>query len=150
MGKRGPKAQPPELRMLTGVHPEKINEDRPRTSGEAQRPAHLSEDAAWLWDRLVASFPPEMLTTADEPLFASFCEAWALHKEATQRVREGGAITVTANGNQIQNPWLAVMNRQAEIMAKLASRFGLSPSDRNGIRLPKPNKGAGKWKGLIG
>lgn len=91
-----------------------------------------------------------MVTAADVPLLAAFCEAWALHKEASAMVHDLGAVIATAQGNLIQNPWLSILNRQAEIMAKVGSRFGLSPSDRNGIKLPEKPK-SGKWApGLIG
>ncbi|HOI96243.1 MAG TPA: phage terminase small subunit P27 family [Syntrophobacter fumaroxidans] len=151
MGKRGPAPKPAEIRILEGNRGRlPINDNRPRPTGKASCPKHLPLDAKREWRRIVGSLPPGMVTAADVPLLAAFCVAWALHKEASAHIQAESAVILSKNEQPYQNPWLSILNRQAEIMAKLGSRFGLSPSDRNGIKLPEKPK-SGKWApGLIG
>lgn len=148
MGRRGPKARPPELRVLEGVHLERVNHDRPQVTGEADCPDHLPDEAKAEWARLMASWPPGFIAPTDRAALATYCTAWALHKDALEKLSIAGSVVKTKDGNVIQNPWLAIVNKQATIMATYASRFGLTPSDRNGVRAPEARKES-KWAGLI-
>ena len=59
--------------------------------------------------------------------------AWAIHKraaleisapdfEAVYEMKESGAL--------VQNPWVAILNKQAMILASLGDRLGLDPKSR--------------------
>lgn len=151
MGRRGPAPKPDTMKILEG-NPGKrqLNMERPEPTGKASCPASLSLEAKREWRRIVGNFPPGMVTAVDVPLLASFCEAWALHKKASERLQVEGEVIESKDGNPYQNPWLSIRNKQVEIMVKIGSRFGLSPSDRNSIKLPDKPKEASKWAGLIG
>ena len=40
-------------------------------------------------------------------------------------------------GYPIQSPYVAIANRQAEIMMRIASEFGFTPASRSRIAVPK-------------
>jgi phage terminase small subunit len=42
------------------------------------------------------------------------------------------------NGYPIQSPYIAIANRQAEIMMRIASEFGFTPASRSRIATPSP------------
>lgn len=43
-------------------------------------------------------------------------------------------------GFPIQSPYLAIANRQAEIMMRIASEFGFTPASRSRISTPEPRE----------
>jgi P27 family predicted phage terminase small subunit len=79
-----------------------------------------------------------LLTTVDTALLSTYCQAYGFWKEATAMVNRLGMVTKTSNGNFIQNPFLAIVNKQAAIMVKIASEFGLSPSSRSRLDVSDP------------
>jgi len=64
----------------------------------------------------------------------AYCVAYGRWVEAEKIVADKGAVLKTANGNLIQNPYLAVANRAMDNMRKLAQEFGMTPSAR--VTLP--------------
>ena len=152
MGARGPKPKPTQLRVLEGnPGPAPIADGEPRPAGAPECPAYLSNDARTKWRDIMASVPPGMITIADAPLLEAFCEAWATFKQASERLNAnrgdlfGDAL---APGGR-PSPYLAIRSEAARTMASLATRLGLSPADRQGLKLGTP-KDSGKWAGLIG
>ena len=92
-----------------------------------------------------------MITVADAPLLEAFCEAWATFKQASERLNTAPA-TSSAIGSPTggrPSPYLKIWTEAARTMASLATRLGLSPADRNGLKLGTP-KDSGRWGGLIG
>jgi len=152
MGARGPKPKPTQLRVLEG-NPGRlpINQAEPVPQGAATCPDYLSEDAKGKWREIMDSVPPGMITLADAGLLEAYCEAWALHKRATEELRNTkdlfGDSLVTRSGKP--SPYLRIRNDAAKTMASLATRLGLSPADRNGLKLGVP-KERNKWAALIG
>ena len=45
-----------------------------------------------------------------------------------------------AAGYPVQSPYLAIANRQAEIMMRIASEFGFTPASRSRISTPDPEE----------
>ena len=48
-------------------------------------------------------------------------------------VQKHGAMIKSPNGFPIQSPYLSHLNRQAEIMTRIASEFGFTPASRSRI-----------------
>jgi phage terminase small subunit len=44
------------------------------------------------------------------------------------------------SGYPVQSPYLAIANRQAEIMMRIASEFGFTPVSRSRISAPDPQE----------
>jgi P27 family predicted phage terminase small subunit len=61
---------------------------------------------------------------------------YALWAEATEAIQKSGAMIKSPQGFPIQSSYLAIANRQAEIMMRIASEFGFRPASRSRIAAP--------------
>ncbi len=78
-----------------------------------------------------------LITRADRALFTAYCETWARYVQAVKQVEKEGLTAVTDKGNVIQHPAVGVANKQKAELRRLAQEFGLSPSSRTRIEVPK-------------
>jgi P27 family predicted phage terminase small subunit len=67
---------------------------------------------------------------------ACYCNAYALWAEAIEAIQKYGTMVKSPSGYPIQSPYLAIANRQTEIMMRIASEFGFAPASRNRISAP--------------
>jgi len=148
MGKRGPAPKPTALKVIEGNPSRRpLNSAEPRPSGEAQPPAHLTDEARAIWARIVGSMPPGLYTVADEPALAAFCGAVALHRQAGRELAADGRLLVDGKAN----PLLRVMAELLRTMATLSGRLGLSPADRTRLCQPNSpgNEPGNRWAALL-
>ena len=115
-----------------------MNEHEPRPDvAIPECPSELSPLARKEWDRLVGELCAlRMLTNLDRAALAAYCGAYALWAEATEAIQKYGAMIKSPQGFPIQLPYLAIANRQAEIMMRIASEFGFTPASRSRIVAP--------------
>ena len=136
---RGRRPTPTRLKMLTG-NPGKrpLNSDEPRPEANIPEcPPELGPLAKQEWDRLVNELAVlRLLTNLDRAALAAYCGAYALWAEATAQIQKYGAMIKSPTGFPIQSPYLAIANRQAEIMMRIASEFGFTPASRSRIATP--------------
>jgi P27 family predicted phage terminase small subunit len=136
---RGRRPKPTRLKLLTG-NPGKrpMNHDEPRPEAAIPEcPPELSPLARKEWDRLVGELSSlRMLTNLDRAALAAYCGAYALWAEAMEAIQKYGAMIKSPQGFPIQSPYLAIANRQAEIMMRIASEFGFTPASRSRIATP--------------
>lgn len=152
MGRRGPAPKPADIRELEG-NPAKrpIVTDRVRATGEPEPPAYLDAYARKVWGRIIGSLPPQLFATADEALLASYCTAASLHRKAAIALRKEGLVVTGASGAPYQNPWISIVNTQAQRLATLGTQLGLSPAARNALVAPEADEPGpeSKFKGLV-
>jgi len=151
MGERGPKAKPTHLRILEG-NPgrQPINDAEPQPSGAPICPEYLSEDAKRKWAEIMESIPPGMITRADAALLEAYCEAYAVHKGASEKLNSSKDLlgdNLLVNGKP--SPYLRMRNEAARQLATLGTRLGLSPADRSGLKIGSPKGRGSKWAGLV-
>ena len=154
MGKRGPKPKLAALSKLDG-NPGKrvIEESGIEALGEPFIPEHLSDDARGCIEVIKASMPSTVYSALDSFLLSAFVTAWALHKLAAHKINDPSfehVITVGDNGAEAQSPWLAILNKQAALMASLGDRLGLDPKSRAALKLPGAKQKKSKFAGLLG
>jgi len=139
---RGRRPKPTRLKMLTG-NPGKrpLNPDEPRPEANIPEcPPELGPVARAEWDRLVVELAAlRLLTNLDRAALAAYCGAYALWADATAHIEKYGAMIKSPQGFPIQSPYLAIANRQAEIMMRIASEFGFTPASRSRIAAPAPS-----------
>jgi P27 family predicted phage terminase small subunit len=75
-------------------------------------------------------------TGAKADMSSLSCGAYALWADATVQIEKYGAMIKSPTGFPIQSPYLAIANRQAEIMMRIASEFGFTPASRSRIATP--------------
>ena len=97
-------------------------------------PSELGSLARQEWDRIVGELTSlGVLSIFDRGPLAAYCNAYALWIDAAEAVQKFGAMIKSPNGYPIQSPYLATVNRQAEIMLRIASEFGFTPASRSRI-----------------
>lgn len=100
-------------------------------------PDILSPLARLEWERLSAELAKlNLITHLDRGALATYCGAYALWAEAMEQIQKYGTIVKSPTGYPIQSPYLAIANRQAEIMIRVAAEFGFTPASRSRISSP--------------
>ena len=88
------------------------------------------------WKRLAKELADlGLLTRIDRGQLAAYCQAHALWVEAVQALGRYGAMVKSPNGYPMQSPYVAVANKQVDIMVRIAAEFGMTPSSRTRIRI---------------
>lgn len=160
MGQRGPKPQPPQLKLIAGNpgrRPIDLDAGVNPTVGIPPCPGHLSIEAKAEWKRLAPQLEALRLITAlDMAVFAMYCQAYGRWSFAEKRIKElnqkadaaakaaavageiiagnarryPGLVQLTPSEFEQQSVWLQVANKAMEQAIKYAAEFGLSPSMR--------------------
>jgi P27 family predicted phage terminase small subunit len=138
---RGRKPRPTHLKAITG-NPGKrpLNDAEPRPEiAIPDCPPELSERARIEWNRLVGELSKlRLVTNLDRAALAAYCSSYALWAEANEAIQKYGAMVKSPSGFPIQSPYVAIANRQAEIMLRISAEFGFTPAARGRISAPKP------------
>jgi P27 family predicted phage terminase small subunit len=112
------------------------NEPRPEPALPSC-PDVLSPLARLEWERLCAELAKlNLITHLDRGALATYCGAYALWAEAMEQIQKFGTIVKSPTGYPIQSPYLAIANRQAELMIRVAAEFGFTPASRSRIAAP--------------
>jgi P27 family predicted phage terminase small subunit len=135
---RGRKPLPSNVVRLRG-NPGKrrLNHAEPRPAPRVPMcPACLGDEARKEWKRLTRELAGlGLLTGLDRGLLAAYCQAHALWVEAVSSIERYGTMIKSPNGFPMQSPYVAVANKQVEIMVRIASELGMTPSSRTRIRV---------------
>lgn len=133
---RGRRPKPTRLKVLTGnpgKHPLNDREPEPEPA-IPDCPPELGPVAKREWDRLVGELGKlRILTNLDRAALGAYCGAYALWAEATEQIEKYGSMVKSPSGYPQQSPYLAIANRQTEIMMRIASEFGFTPASRSRI-----------------
>jgi P27 family predicted phage terminase small subunit len=76
-----------------------------------------------------------ILTELDRAALAAYCQSYGRWVEAERTLQETPMLLKLPSGSVQQNPWLAISNKQLELMHKFLSEFGLSPVSRSRVSL---------------
>jgi P27 family predicted phage terminase small subunit len=135
---RGRKPLPSNVVRLRG-NPGKrrLNDAEPQPVAKAPAcPPCLGEEASKEWQRLAKELAElGLLTGLDRNLLAAYCQAHALWVEAVASIGRYGTMVKSPNGYPMQSPYVAVANKQVEIMVRIAAELGMTPSSRTRIRV---------------
>jgi P27 family predicted phage terminase small subunit len=136
---RGRRPKPTRLKVLTGnpgKRPLNMSEPKPEPI-IPQCPSVLGPVARAEWERLCKELVAlRLITQLDRAALAAYCGAYELWAEATEAIQKYGSMVKSPSGYPIQSPYVAVANRQAEIMMRIASEFGFTPASRSRIATP--------------
>jgi len=164
---QGRKATPTALKELHG-NPGKraLPIDEPEGVGDLWAPpSWFDDDQREQWNYAIDHAPPGLLTGTDRETLAIWCVACVEWAKAAMEVRRLGqvvktaaltttnsktGVTTTSGGNAIQNPFMAVMNKQAMIMLKAGSEMGFSPAARASLGASAPEFDHGQATGRTG
>lgn len=130
-----------------------IEESGIEALGEPFVPEHLSDDARGCIEVIKQSMPTNIYSALDSFILSAFATSWALHKLAAHKINDPGfehVYEVGDAGAQAQSPWIAILNKQAALMASLGDRLGLDPKSRAALKLPGAKQKKSKFEGLLG
>jgi len=94
---------------------------------------------------------PRLLHAGRCAPLGGIAEAWATHKAAAdglRRDRDLFGARLVHDGRA--SAYVRIMAEAARTMASLATRLGLSPADRVGLKAGANQERTSKWAGLIG
>lgn len=144
---KGRKPKPSYLRVLDGNAGKRpINPDEPQPVGDLEAhapPAWLSQPQKDGWRFAMRHAPPGMLKRLDQSILTVWVVAEERHQDAAQKVSQLGSLLKGKTGTPYQNPYLAIMNKQAAIMMKAAAELGFTPSSRSRVKVEPPKPGEG-------
>ena len=138
----GAKPKPKSLALLQGDKKALCNKNKNPpicTTGDLENPPDfLTDSQREVWDYYISNSPKSLLKKADMALLVTFVIACDLHRMACLEVAENGMIQNAPNTGVIyQNPYMAIINKQALIMQKAASEIGFSPCSRSRVSIEK-------------
>ena len=153
MGARGPAPKPTNMRILEGNPSRRpLNNDEPQPENGAHKPGYLSDEASTIWDEVAPVIEAVgLLTKADADMFAAWCDATANYRLATVEIQRYRVSREGQDAVFAEKEIKALISSQrnfADLMVKFGTRFGLSSSDRSGLKVEKP-KERSKWEGKI-
>ncbi len=155
MKRPGPPPKPTQLKIIRGNPGGRdLNEQEPHPDrlDKAQAPDYLCEAAAKKWHQMVEVLSRNnVFTEMDVDLLAIYCEAHAIHLEASEKLRAGDATTTGQSGYQAQSPWVTIRDRAWKTKQSIMAEFGMSPAARTRINVstaPRYGKKAQK-SGLL-
>ena len=137
---RGRRPKPTHLKELEG-NPGKrrLNKDEPQSEGDLyEAPEWMSETQREGWAYATTNAPYGLLKQLDRCVLAIWVVAEDLHREAAEKIAQYGLLTKSPHaGLPLQSPYLAILNKQAQIMLRARAELGFSPSGRARVQVDK-------------
>ena len=143
MGRRGPRPQPTELKILRGNpghRPLNKAEPQPPADGVVM-PSHLGAVAVDKWNELLPLLQAvRVITRADIEALARYCDTyeWWLATRAKLKA-EGDTYPILNDKGDVkyiaQRPEVSIANKLATQLRQLESDFGLSPAARTSLKV---------------
>ena len=133
---RGRKPEATVVKILSGSkHVREDLENEPIPQGDLETPpAHFTERQRQIWQDALDNAPRGLLRRLDASMLAIWVVACETHEKAADAVSKHGLIVKSpVQGAPMQNPYLPILNRQAEIMLRTAAEMGFSPTSRSRI-----------------
>ena len=158
----GRKAKPIELLVMDGksnmtkeeIRARRERELRPETS-RVECPDWLCDVAKSEWERIEEDLMDlGLLTNIDVNQLAIYCDAYAKYTKASQEIDKFGLVIKHTNKsgatNIVTNPYVQIAGKYAELVKKFCDEFGLTPTSRARIAIPKkPDAKKDRLRGLI-
>lgn len=136
MGLRGPKKTPEAVKIANGTFRRDRDSALAMPAADHTPPGWLSEGSRAVWANVVKdlSAVDGLLCTVDSFALARYCDDWVEYWAAVALVEEEGMVAFSEKGGAYQHPAVGIKNKAAERMARFEARFGMTPSDRCGLK----------------
>jgi P27 family predicted phage terminase small subunit len=122
-------------------------EPLPTTGNLKTAPDWFDQDQLSAWNYAVDHAPRGMLKKIDASTLVVWVVAESLHRKAALAIAKFGMVTLSpVKKEPMQNPYLAILNRQALILLRASAELGFSPSARSRVSL-EPGAGENEGKG---
>ena len=132
--------KPTRLKELAGTaRPDRVHSGEPRPpAASTYCPRDLPASVKPWWRRVAPVLADlGMLTQADLPAARDLVTVITRLAECERLIEEKGILIPGArDGGLVKNPAIAAANAYRQALYKWASKFGLTPADRNGLSVP--------------
>ncbi|WP_069649648.1 phage terminase small subunit P27 family [Caloranaerobacter ferrireducens] len=161
----GRKAKPIELHILQG-NPNRLTKSQIEARKEAEAklkpkadkvkaPKWLSKEAKKEFNRIAKELQEiGLLTNVDIDMLAAYCDAYTEYQKCTKIIEEEGLMVEYTNKaaetNKVPHPLLTKKKQLFEQMKSIAGEFGLTPSARAKLAIPKQEKEVDRFEELFG
>ena len=135
----GRKPLPTTVKKIKGTLQKcRTNQREPKPVGDlVEPPAYMSDGAKAAWRYALECAPPGLLRKLDMSILEVWASAADLYRKAQDGLIKTGLLVKTPNtGVPMQSPYLAIANKQAQIMTKAATEMGFTPASRSRVALP--------------
>lgn len=129
----GRKPVPTALKIVKGTDQKcRVNENEPTPKTDnIKMPANLSPLAQSQWEQICEQLiDARIMTNIDVQALAMYCEAYALWRDATDKINTTGAVVKGKDGYPVRSPFLFVAQKAFEQMKSMLTEFGMTPSSR--------------------
>lgn len=138
---RGRKPKPTHLKLIEGNRGRRsLNAGEPEYDlSNIMPPSELDDQAKVEWGRVAHQLLAQgVLTDVDRATLAGYCACYstfitaekALAKMSASGGKLGGMVVMTARGGVTKNPLIRIRQQSMELMLKLASEMGMTPTAR--------------------
>lgn len=135
----GRRAKPTALKLVEGnpgKRPLNTKEPTPKNMlAKKDAPKTMGMVGKIIWVKVLKEAPDGMLSSLDFAELERFCNAYEYYNSAKDKVDTIGLVVMLPNGTEVPNAFLQVMNKQGEIMSSAASKLGLTPADRQRLKI---------------
>ena len=146
--------KPTALKVLRGDAPSRINRDEPPADTRwPVCPDDVTKEVRAIWNYTLDQMIRMGITSsADRDSLLAYCEAVALHREASKDVAAHGVLIPGHRGVLVRNPACAVQREAAAQIRQFAHEFGLTPASRSDIKMSnlRPSTGPDAGRYLTG
>ncbi|MFJ9234144.1 phage terminase small subunit P27 family [Streptomyces anulatus] len=98
-----------------------------------EAPEWLTDEARAEWDRVLPGLSRlDLLKPEDRAALASYCEAWATFRQATEIVQREG-LTIEAKQGTLTHPAVGIARAAGREVRAWAAHFGLTPSSEQAL-----------------
>ena len=135
----GRKPLPTAVKRLKGTLQKcRTNPKEPQPAGVlVEPPEYMSDGAKQAWRYAIECAPPQLLRQLDMSVLEVWASAADLYRKAQIGLNKSGLLVKAPNtGVVMQSPYLAIANKQAQIMTKAATEMGFTPASRSRVTLP--------------
>ena len=146
MGERGPAPTPTRILKMRDSWRAKAREDEPEPDpGRPRCPSWLSKEARRAWRELLPQIDRMgLLSKTDRNALTRYCQSWANWRRAEEWLMEHGDVypEKDASGKVVgmkEFPQVGTAIRLSEHLLRFEKQFGLTPSARAGLALPRDN-----------
>jgi P27 family predicted phage terminase small subunit len=119
-------------------------------SGLLSAPEWMTASQKLEWHYLLSHAPLGLLSTLDKGILVAYVIAADIHRQASEKIASMGVMMMSSVKKvPVQNPYLPVLNKQAQIMMKAASEMGFTPSSRSRITVENQNDNEDSLEALL-
>jgi P27 family predicted phage terminase small subunit len=154
MSTAGRKPIPDEIKQIKGtLRGDRSNKNQPSAEPLLDLPVApdwMNEWAKDEWYTVVTWLHSiGLLSAIDISIIASYCQQMGIYREAEAVMKNGNRVIVTEKGYEMPSPWVAIGNKALMLGLKIATEYGLTPSSRSRITIPKQKKEQSGLRGML-